>query len=296
MAWDDPRVHRFDRLRGRVQRVRVDAQDLLVALDRIEGTFDLESEDARKAELKAAISEAKALLASKPIDEHIREIDEILNDDDSVAEAVGDPAWRIHGDLEEARRLFGEIAADDSTLASVNATRAKLERIQADAAELTIPKRLREHLDGMPVGKALGFHATFADELPDRGQRQALLERLSGYESVFGGVVDAKNGLVYKVSRSKTWRVLSYFSPLIFTVLAGGFLFLVGSLDNFGIDLSDDWHLNNRGKLLSAFILVLTGAVIHLIVENIEQLQSTRYPDARHGHTWKRSPPGPGWR
>ena len=59
----------------------------------------------------------------------------------------------------------------------------------------------------MPVGKALGFHATFADELPDRGQRQALLERLSGYESVFGGVVDAKNGLVYKVSRSKTWRV-----------------------------------------------------------------------------------------
>ena len=266
----------FARLLGRAQRARVDAQDLLAALRRLSQAIVHDSATGEGSAETAGAS-AEAELAGKPLAAHMTAIEEVLNANPEVDQAVGDVAWRIYGDLKEAQRRFPK-SVDASTMAAIADTEARLERIEADAASLTVGNRLSEHLQLMGVGKALDFDAAFADEVPDPDKRQRLLEWLAAYEHGFGGVVDVGRGLVYKVSRSKFWRVMSYLSPLIFALLAGGFLFLVGSLDNLGVGLADDWHLNNRGQLVSAYLLVLAGAILHLVVENIKQKQSEEVP------------------
>jgi hypothetical protein len=141
------------------------------------------------------------------------------------------------------------------------------------AAELVVPMRLNDRLAHYRVGKPLRFDQEFDHDLPDAAARQQLLERLTAQAGRISGIIDADAGLVYKISPNKTYRVLTYLSPLIFTVAGGLFLWLIASLDDWGIGIDDSWGLNNLGQLMTAYLLVLAGTVVHLLVESAKQQQ-----------------------
>jgi hypothetical protein len=268
-----------DRLVGRVQRIRVDAQELLAQLDKVDTAGRTKDAKARARQVKQVVHDADELVKGKSLNEHITELEEILAANDKLARRQTGAAWRIHNALQQIQRGHWPGSRDPAdALAESAAARPYLDTVVASAAEITVPPTLRDRLDQIAVGKPLDFHTTFKSELPKQAEREELLAALAAEEHDFRGIVDTGRGLVYKVSRSRTWRVLSYLSPLICAVLAGAFLVLVGNLDNLGVALSDSWHLNDVGALISAYVLVLAGTVIHLLVENVKQLQSRSVP------------------
>jgi hypothetical protein len=222
-----------------------------------------------------AVGDAGTVLDGREIGDHIRELERLLSVC-CLAERVGDEVRRLRNGLVTVRDHWPEDDAD--AIANAERVGDVLEELIADAAAFTIPNRLKEALVGLAVGRALNFDTTFADELPDAKQRSALLARLAAYESLFHGAIDVENGVVYKMSPSRGWRVASYLSPLIFAALAGGFLALIGTLDQLQIRLDSEWGLDEVPPLLGAYLLVLAGALIHLVVENVKQAQSDKVP------------------
>ncbi len=261
-----------ERLFGLAERVRDSTDALIASLDGVDQATALTDKRAREKETAAAVKEAEKVRTNQHLASIEAALAATLDENDALNQRYGSQAWAIH-------RLVSEVAgAWPHTGASVAAVTAAASRSRNTANELalacaclTIPLALEQRLRRKRVGAFLDFHREFAGELADAKQRTELLESLS--EEEIGGVVDADRGLVYRLSSNAFYRAFTYVSPLLFALGSAALLVGIGNLDNLGVDIGDNLHLNNVGQLIAAYLLVLAGVVLHLLVENVKQDQ-----------------------
>jgi hypothetical protein len=261
---------RIERIRARVNSLSGDTKTLEVAAT---GQPDGEPTQA----LKDAITKSRTALTASAIDEHRDFLADTLTNNPELE--------RYAAEVEELRDALERVltawpttdaASADAVLTACKATAECLATARYRSAQLTIPREVSRKLEGMRVGKALDFNAEFKEELPDSERLAKVLTRLEPYD--IGGAIDVKAGLIYKMSTSRTYRIFTYFAPLLALLAGAALLVGIANLDHVGVDFPDGWELSDALTLIGVYLLVLSGAVIHLLVENVKQMQMRSIP------------------
>jgi hypothetical protein len=212
-------------------------------------------------------------LLNRLISEQVPPIQQALRDSDELDAIASGAVGRLVGAITEAR-----IAADlidglpgDPPLATVQssarATVTALEKVDACVTDLIIAWEVRDRLHELAVGRALDFKAEYATRIPSHEKREEILDDLAeGRLYLDEGVVDVAAEKIWRRSSSRTYRALTYLSPLFFAAL--------GALVLWGLSLTDvDSALEEPGDLLGPYLLVLLGMGAHLLIENVKQTQ-----------------------
>ena len=117
------------------------------------------------------------------------------------------------------------------------------------------------HLEGMRVGQSLDLAALMPDELPDKATRDRALTHLQLHERQLQCIVDPKSGLIFKVSKRASVRFAAAIWPLVGAAL--GWLVLFGAGQISALSAA---HLDGTSVVTEAYLVVLAGAVLHVIV------------------------------
>ncbi len=266
-----------------VARTRADAEGLLDALDKVKAA-------SSAGDQKVAAGQAFTQLRNRAWDVRVSDLAHALT---NRADAYSDGfklrcAWEIHNHVADAVSLWPDPSTAQQPVAEIDtAVRPLLTQVVANATMLSqyddVKRMLEGQLTQLATGKSVDFNALFGAYIPEAATRVQLLQELDN-DADFAGAVDAKSGLVYKASRKRWQRVLTYISPLLFFFVAAGALIGISALHGvFGSGYPNQlwatskptghevftWH-----KLLGPYLLVVAGATAHLAVENVKQGQA----------------------
>lgn len=237
------------------------------------------SSTAGKKQLEGAVKQFETGLEAKDPREHQAALRELLDDNHGLRRYAEDAAKVVYG-LSRFSDRWGRDERPESgaVLTAVEDCTAILGEVVFHCSLVTVPGEVEEELISLRVGKALDFNESFKEKLPDAARRKRILTNLK--HKRIGGWVDVREGLIYRLPRSSTARVLTCIAPFVLALLAATLMYGLPTLD-----LPGAWHLGGendeattRWQLVGAFGLVLLGVVLHLLVENIKQLQTRSVP------------------
>lgn len=230
----------------------------------------------REAALKEAVTSCKRALEAKQLRQQQTALRGLLDGNPSL-HCYAEDAWAVADDISELLNRWPEASGANNSpdaaaiCASAKDADAILAEIILHCSKVTVPEEVEEELIFLRVGKPLDFNDAFAELLPNAEQRKRVLSGLK--HKRIGGWVDVGAGLIYRLSRSRVSRALTCIAPFLLALLAAGLMYGIPTLS-----LPEDWNLDDHWKLVGAFGLVLLGAVIHLLVENVKQLQTRSVP------------------
>ena len=162
--------------------------------------------------------------------------------------------------------------------------------IEWQAAIVTIPIRVAQHLRTKRVGGQVHFHDAFRDEIEDEARRVELLRYLREHAATFSGVVDVPSGVIYRIGPTAARRVASWVA-IIALATVGAYAFVYTLTHGVpAIELSFT-GLPGLGaarfpELMGAWWALLTGALAHVIVEAIKQDQRSDAASFRALEDW----------
>lgn len=266
------------RLYGLVRDIRVETQNISRSLAPVRAALALTDPDAQAAELSRAIAEARDVVlenASIVADRFVA-LRDLVNTDPVIYDSAGDAVTELENQWREVLR-----AVDLPDKPTVTEIGRRLERVDThlqglewQAALVTIPNRVRQHLGTKRVGGRLRFHEAFRDEIEDEGQRVNLLLYLREHAASFSGVVDVPSGVIYRIAAHAWRRVLSWVVIVgLATAGAYGFVwFITYGVEAIELDLSDIPGLGRDRfpELMSAYWGLLVGATAHIVIEAVK--------------------------
>jgi hypothetical protein len=139
---------------------------------------------------------------------------------------------------------------------------------------ITIPGRLEGWLKLARPGYYIPFHSVFEDEVPDRDDRDKILNALAWAPDTFkGALIDVTSGLVYKYNTDAGKRLLSLGAVVLGLVVS--VLFIVALCNAFWLGIIG-WPFSpaDVSTLLGAWGAVLLGIVVHMGVGMAKRAQS----------------------
>lgn len=163
--------------------------------------------------------------------------------------------------------------------------------------KLTIPDRVREHLQTLYPGQELDFMDNFGNELCTKDHAGPILEWIAAHPECINGVVDTANGRIYKVDERKSRQLMSILVAVAICavgvlvalalpwVLATAQYPLSISVPNMtianqsvrSIDFATADPVGLAGVpffLATCFLMVVSGGLAHLLVGGVKQARS----------------------
>lgn len=267
----------IEELFSRIERIRAKVNCLSADIETLEVAATGQPAGEPTKALGAAIATSRDALAASGIREHRDFLAKTLTDNPEL-ERYAAGVEELYCALERMLTAWpaANAASADAVITACKATAQRLATARDRAAQLTIPREVPRKLEGMRVGKALNFNGEFKEELPDSEHLAKVLAGLEPYD--IGGVVDVKAGLIYKMSTNKAYRVFTYFAPLLALLAGAALLVGIANLRHLGVNFPDAWKLTDAHQLIGVYLLVLGGAVIHLLIENVKQMQMRSVP------------------
>lgn len=275
----------FDRLVGRLLEIRAEAQHLLEGLEEVER--ERASGGKGKCEGRALpFANARFSKNQARLTELFAMVHREFEENPALYRWCADEVAKIENAWEETARhwLRFEHPQEDRGCVIEYLTK-HLRRMIYGCAALTIPSRVREHLEGMRSGHAFQFHTYFEDELESQQDRVKILRNIADHAKTIPGLVDVKSGWIYRASR-KTWRrIASIF--LVILAAALGFVLLplilnwVKALNIFGAagTIADK-------EILTAYFFLLLGAGAHFAVGAVKQSREDSQSGLRALDDW----------
>lgn len=282
------------RLFGLVRDIRAEAQNIVRALDRVRAALALTDPDAQASELKKALVGSRRIVDENApiVEERFRALRDLVDSSPTVYDQAGDA---ITG-LENSWREFYDAVtwAADASAIDITERLARIDKhlgaIEWQAAVVTVPNRVRQHLKTKRVGGQLRFHDAFRDEIEDEAQRVEVLRYLQQHAASFSGVVDVPSGVIYRIAPKVRRRVLSWVALLaLATVIAYVFVYLLCNgfpLIKLSFGGIAGLAPERFPELMGAWWALLFGAVAHLIVEAIKQGQRSDSESFRALEDW----------
>jgi hypothetical protein len=276
MSDDERRA--YDAARGHVEALREDVSDLARALTAIHAAAQQVDPAARAAELAVALTSANALLEHHGLEAKATELAGDLEGDEHFSAQHGAQLTLLQNLLHRLQEQWPAAPPDDATVARAIAAEATVGEFNYAAVEFCALGELNDAFSGIHTGKSVNLDDRFSPTLPSSTDRDKLIAYLKSEERHLTGVVDDKSRLAYRTPPTLWLRFLACVSPLVFFAAGGGLLFLISQLDDWGLVSGRHWPLSNGGAVIGGYLLVSAGAILHLIVENVKQLQSKQVP------------------
>jgi hypothetical protein len=208
---------------GQLEVVRAEAQDWIRSIVAIEGSDSMAEPAARLAETTEAFQREIRVVNDNVghIGRIVDYLQNVLANDPAVASQMGDAVTHVTNAF--TRALFEWSSLLDEAKAGRTLSPG-LKRIKKDLSDavwqcgfLTIPNRVNQHLRVLRIGQGLDFHAVFADELPEKGDRDKLLKYIYDHPASVSGVIDVSGGKIFRASRNR-WRRLASLAFIALTV------------------------------------------------------------------------------
>lgn len=131
---------------------------------------------------------------------------------------------------------------------------------------LTVPYQINEWLHKTGPGYYIPFHELFANDVPDKEDRDRLLKHIALTPHITpGGFVDIESGRIYRYSTNRWRRMLSLAMLLVGLGIATG---IVAAACYIPKAVWSDWPLSpaDLPKILVAWAAVLVGMGVHIVV------------------------------
>ena len=267
-------------LYGLVRDVRAEAQNIARALVPVQAALDLVDAASRGRELKRTLEHAERVLAENSIviAERLARIRSVFEEAPRLYDRVGDAVTTLENEWREVQDAvtWGASPDADEVQPPLLRAAAALREIEWQAGLISVPIRVNQHLQTKRIGGQLRFHESFRDEIGDDERRTALLAFLAQHPASFSGVVDVPTGVIYRVA-TQPWRRAASWIGLGLAATLGGYavIWLVtAGLDAVGLGASIPGLGPGRaGELLAAYVGMLAGVLIHVVVEALKQAQ-----------------------
>jgi hypothetical protein len=272
----DDRGGRSEQLRGLVRDIRVEAEHAVRALDKVDAALALTKADAKPTGLDAAIAGFDAAMQSHVmvVDQRLSDLRDLFRDVPKLYDAAGDEIAQIANLWNEALAALPKPGATaDYCRANNAAAREVLGDIAWHAALVTVPQRVSQHLRLLRVGGQLKFDESFSDELPDAADSLRMLQYLKAHPTAISGIVDVENGVIYAASPSSSRRFGSV--GMLLALLLVGIAIIRVATAGFPPFIASNWLFpsDRFADLVGAYVLLLVGAAIHIVIDAIKQQQ-----------------------
>ncbi len=254
---------------GRVRDFRAEAQNIQkIVTDVGEAGARLDPK-VRNSEVKAAIEKDDRVFRenSQRIGALLRDIRRLLDKHPSLYDHYGDQIACIENFWQRTALIWPSTSEDpERALRNLEEANRNLNKAIVSCGIITIPNRVRQHLEQLPIGKPLNFHEAFSDELPDLEERRRILQYLAAHPSGVNGVVSPDEGLIFAISKSSWRRTLSVWLIIACAILGFGAVWAA-----CGLELIDCTTGRTLRSLLRGYLLVVIGAAAHILVEFLKR-------------------------
>jgi hypothetical protein len=211
-------------------------------------------------ELRAVRAPDAATLAAR--------VDAVEQSSEQLKADRGDELRYMINALLDAQDHWPSAAAPERAAAQAAAAAAALSRALVQAARITLPERLQDHLSQMHIGEALDFEREFADELPEPAQRAEILGWLARHPLAVSGIVDPAKGVIWRASSRPEVRLATWILPFLAVAAVAAALYALTLPGG-------DWPFADEGKALAlGFLVAMLGVVAHFVVSIVKHRQS----------------------
>lgn len=266
-----PDLDSGQRLLGLVREIRAETQNLLCSLTDLRKKADVVDAAMREQQVQATLAENATLFAynQEEIRTRVQALRRVLDQNADLHQGCGDEVVKLENCWEHAALGWPRPEqSGDEILQRAEKTDKQLSNLVRQCGIMTIPHRVNDHLRQLRVGQPLDFHLAFKDELPLLVDRQEVLHYLAAHPKAVEGVVDMERGLIHRTSPSKGRQAVSG-GVLVFLPVLGGILLWLAT--QFFIDSPNEPAFN---AYLLAYIALLAGGVVHILVGAIKQARS----------------------
>jgi len=267
------RSQQTNRFFGYLQDLRVEVQNLRTSVLELESAYTSKNKKGDEATGTTCVVvpvdvQCKIFEDNKArIAELFRQIKEIIEECPHLHRDAGDAVTHI----ENLWQRFDGLCSDEFDCPSENiqgiaaACVKYLDEIVFRCGLITIPRRTQEHLKTLRAGYALDFKEVFQDELCSDDHVAKILDFIADHPSCVQGIVDKKQGRIYKVEAPEK-QYLSYVRIGLLVFFGGVGLSIVLPL------LAQTYSTR---ALLALYALVVVGAVVHLGVDALKEEKNT---------------------
>lgn len=212
------------------------------------------------------------------IDRRLTTVAGLLDDDPGLADLHSDAVIRIENGWQKLKAVC---RPETGQPPDATAVRGCIDRCVLEIGYLTVPHRTNEILRSLRVGAALDFHREFAEEIPRRAARTAILSWLNSHPRQVSGVVDVPSGTVIKASGNPVRRISSWLlvlAVIVIALLSAGFAPALVELA--GVGRAPEGA--SGPDYVWAVLFGYAGAVGHIAIAALKQLRRARTgPDQR---------------
>jgi hypothetical protein len=203
----------------------------------------------------------------------IGEMQALLSEEEELYSAWGDIVGRIQVAWEKAEGDWLKVMALEGKDCSRQVSRivTNLGSIIYDCGVITIPERITQHLELLPIGGALNFSEGYADELSTSKERQQFLSYLNLYPGFVDGLIDVKNEQIFRAAPTSRRRALTIF--ITAGLALAGFILVILACYLGDVANLPGWpfKLESLREHLLGYTFLLFGALAHVVITLLKQ-------------------------
>ncbi|MCA8990573.1 MAG: hypothetical protein KDA88_01270 [Planctomycetaceae bacterium] len=233
----------------------------------------------REIEVKAATTRATAIYEKnqEAVTQLLDDARKLCREHVQVADWWGDEVTRIENEWQRAELELKPVKSCTKavvTLQTVANTDKWYHSIIYRCAELTVPDRVDQHLQTIPPGQELDFHANFREAVPNEEHRVKLLKFMQDHPNCLWGVVNVDTGKILSLPRGVLRRIRTYVWVGLWLAACIG---LAYELPRLGKDWNiNSWPIKEVSEglpLFGVYLFALAGAIGHIFLDVVKQFR-----------------------
>jgi len=275
------------RMFGRLRNIRSACQYLQGRIAEVLKESAAMSAKQRRDHIADVLDHAVLHRIDHKIEAQLRAIETIFDVDATELEWGSDEVTSIELTWAEIKEsLASAIAAAGNAEQQFKPVQDDLDRIVYCCASLTLSPRINDALQNLRVGQPLDIEFEFGEEFPQNlDLRKRLILELAQEAAVLeGGVVDADQGVVYKVASTRRGQIMSLWRLIAFLLLG---LLLPLALA-FGGKALPNWpfKVGSVYSLVANYLLILLGSGAHFAIEALKAAKQQTRPNFQALTDW----------
>ncbi len=263
----------YGRYFGYHRQLRVECQNLITSFTELKNKFT--SGDANACMVNTIPAHISVYQHNKKqIKTLIDNIGDLVRSNPAIHSQSGEKITEIENIWEWVEEIFPELEKPGTNIIPVlEQCISHLCNIIYECGLVTIPPRVKEHLNTVRPGYPLFFHKTFEDELCTRDQSDTILKYLADHAGYINGIVDVENGVIYKADEknNRKWSYLRISGAVLAGCVITSIVLLImknsGQFPGLSV-FSDMWQI----PIL--YSVLIFGGIMHIIIDAFKEMKS----------------------